>query len=106
MMRVIIESPYAGDVDRNKEYLRRCVMDSLDRGEAPFASHGFYTQYLDDNDKDQRQKGIVCGYEWMAAVKMVVIYSDYGVSDGMEKAIECANQSGKWIEFRHIGVNK
>lgn len=50
MIRVIIESPYAGDVDANLTYLRACLRDCLLRGEAPFASHGLYAQpgVLDD----------------------------------------------------------
>lgn len=40
MRRVIIESPYHGNVERNLRYLRACLRDSLLRGEAPFASHG------------------------------------------------------------------
>lgn len=43
MRRVIIESPYAGNVEANATYLRRCLRDSLLRGEAPFASHAIYT---------------------------------------------------------------
>ena len=49
---VIIESPFAGDVDKNIEYARKCVRDSLNRGEAPSASHLLYTQpgILDDDE--------------------------------------------------------
>ena len=39
MKLVILESPYAGDVEANVEYARACVRDSLSRGEAPIASH-------------------------------------------------------------------
>ena len=39
MRLVIVESPYAGDVEANEEYARQCVRDSLMRGEAPIASH-------------------------------------------------------------------
>jgi len=38
--RVIVESPYAGDVARNVEYARACVRDSLQRGEAPYRKLG------------------------------------------------------------------
>lgn len=53
MILVIIESPYAGDVDRNLEYLRAAMRDCLKRGEAPFASHALYTQpgVLDDGSR-------------------------------------------------------
>src|SRR5690606_24498929 len=45
---VIIESPYSGDVERNTEYARSCLLDSLRRGEAPIASHLLHTQVLED----------------------------------------------------------
>ena len=43
MRFVIIESPYAGNVEENEEYARKCLRDCLMRGEAPFASHLLYT---------------------------------------------------------------
>ncbi len=47
MRRVVIESPYAGDVERNLRYLRLAMADCLERGEAPYASHALYpAQYL------------------------------------------------------------
>lgn len=42
MKLVVVESPYAGDVERNLRYLRAAMADCLARGEAPFASHGLY----------------------------------------------------------------
>ncbi len=46
MIRVIVESPYAGAtariIERNERYLRACLRDCLLRGEAPFASHGLF----------------------------------------------------------------
>ena len=38
-MLVIIESPYMGNVKSNVAYARKCMSDSLLRGESPFASH-------------------------------------------------------------------
>ncbi len=43
MRRTIIESPYAGDIQGNLAYAKRCVLDSLSRGEAPIASHLLFT---------------------------------------------------------------
>ena len=37
MRLVLVESPYAGDVDRNKAYARAAMHDCIRRGEAPFA---------------------------------------------------------------------
>jgi hypothetical protein len=44
MKLVIIESPYAGDVEPNVAYAKAAVLDCLSRGEAPYASHLFFTQ--------------------------------------------------------------
>ena len=37
--RVIVESPYAGDIETNVAYARAALRDCLSRGEAPIASH-------------------------------------------------------------------
>ena len=50
--KVILESPYAGDVETNLRNARAAMRDCLLRGEAPYASHLLYTQpgVLDDGD--------------------------------------------------------
>jgi hypothetical protein len=65
---VIIESRYAGDIDRNVAYARQALKHSLDRGEAPIASHLLYPQVLDDNDPAQREQGIAAGLAWRRVV--------------------------------------
>ena len=40
MIRVVVESPFAGDVERNMEYAKEAVLDCLRRGEAP--THPIY----------------------------------------------------------------
>ena len=66
MKRVIIESPYAGDVERNLRYARAAMKDCLHRGEAPYASHLLYTQegVLDDDVPGERKLGISAGLSW------------------------------------------
>ena len=112
MRRVIIESPYAGDVETHTIYARRCVRDSLQRGESPIASHLLYTQpgILDDNVLKEREHGIVAGYSWMEVADAVIFYNDYGVSEGMANALgERYNflpyNPKLEIEVRSIGVN-
>lgn len=69
--RVIIERPLAGDFPRNQIYARWCMLDSLRRGEAPFASHSLYTQMLNDEDTEEREIGIDAGFAWAAGVARV-----------------------------------
>ena len=105
MKRVILESPYAGDVERNVEYARRAMLDSLKRGEAPFLSHLLYTQVLEDTEPYQRQLGTEAGWSWIVVADGTVVYEDYGISDGMVVGIECAAYMGNDIEYRTIGEN-
>ena len=108
MRRVIIESPYTGDIDRNTTYARRAVADSLARDEAPLASHLLYTQagILDDDNPDDRKKGINAGLAWGPAADATVVYIDYGFTDGMHEGMARARAEGRPIEFRHIGDNQ
>lgn len=100
---VILESPYAGDVDRNMRYLSACIQHSLLCAEAPFASHLMYTQALDDGDPRQREIGIKAGLAWGMLAVMVVVYEDLGISSGMQMGIDNALKNGKPLQYRKIG---
>lgn len=103
MRRVIIESPYAGDVERHTAYARACLRDSLSRGEAPLASHLLYTQVLDDADPDERAQGIAAGLAWYVSADLCAIYADLGVSSGMGAGEDAARAAGVPVEVRCIG---
>ena len=102
---VILESPFSGYTERNKRYLQRCIRDCIQRGESPYASHQMLTDALDDNDPEQRKKGIEAGFQWHEVADKAVVYEDYGISDGMVKGIGEAKQNGLDIEYRSIGSN-
>lgn len=105
MRRVIVESPYAGDVEANETYAQRCMSDSLSRGEAPFLSHLLYTQVLDDTDATQRDQGIHAGFAWRSAADATIVYVDRGVSLGMEYGIEAAYRlADHEVEYRQLGA--
>jgi hypothetical protein len=107
MKLVIIESPYAGDIAANVDYARACVADALARGEAPFASHLLYTQpgILRDEVPAERQKGIAAALAWYRGADAAVVYTDRGISRGMELGIATAKAAGKPIEFRTLPQN-
>lgn len=102
--RVIVESPFAGDVKRNQAYLSACLRDCLMRGEAPFASHAIYTRdgVLDDTVPEERKHGIEAGFDWRDAAHATVVYADFGVSGGMRAGIEHAKKIGHAIEWRYL----
>ena len=105
MKRVILESPYAGDVDKNVAYARAALRDSLLRGEAPVASHLLYTQpgVLDDGDPDERARGIEAGLAWGPVAEATVVYADLGISEGMQRGIERAREQGRTVHVRKLG---
>ena len=117
MRRVIIESPYAGDVDEHMRYLQRCIRDSLARGESPYASHQMLTQALDDATPEERKAGIEAGFAWRSEADATVVYTDYGISAGMAEGVRHAEATiGRSIvlygtkehaiEYRMIGRNE
>lgn len=105
MKLVILESPFAGDVEANIKYARACVRDSLLRGEAPIASHLLYTQpgVLDDDVPAERQHGIDAGLAWKAVAHASVVYTDRGISRGMQYGIDAAKAAGLPVELRSLG---
>ena len=106
MLKVVIESPFTGDLVRNVKYARLCLADSLRRGEAPFLSHLLYPLVLDDNDPKQRKQGIKAGLEWGRKADLRAVYIDYGISEGMEMGIKDAQKHKQRIEYRRILDNE
>lgn len=102
MKRVIIESPLSGDFARNVRYARLCGLDSLRRGEAPYASHLIYTQMLDDRVPEERRMGMEAGFCWAAAADLRAFYVDLGFSDGMDEAQKLAQTMGQRTEKRYL----
>lgn len=100
---VVVESPYAGNIDRNLEYLRDCFSECIEMGEVPIASHKLYTDVKETSDNTHRDLGLFCGYAWGTKADYVVCYTDLGVSDGMQRAIEFYSEIGKKIRMRKLG---
>jgi hypothetical protein len=120
MRLVVIESPLRGrvpswvplqlapQVERfhrwlNRHYAKQCMLDSLRRGEAPYASHVLFDQpgLLDDANPDQRTTGLRAGIYWGRVAEARAVYCDRGISDGMRAGIASAPHT-QMIEFRWL----
>lgn len=102
--KIMLESPYAGDVELNTKYLNKCMRDSiLNHTEAPIASHKLYPNALDEDKPEERELGINLGTQLQGVVDKLVVYEDYGITSGMMKAIVNATKIGLPIEYRKIG---
>jgi len=109
--RVFIESPYAGDSDKeieeNVAYAKSCLLDCFSRKEYPFASHLLYPQVLDDSIPEDRWRGMATGLVWQGTADRVVVYIDRKISDGMRQGMIHALNAKIPIEIRQLtlGVN-
>lgn len=105
MMRVILESPFAGDIETNIAYARCATKDSIHRGEAPMVSHLLFTQpgILKDGVPAERSLGIEAGLAWGVVAEKTVVYADLGISSGMKMGIERAEREGRSVEIRYLG---
>lgn len=97
MRLAILESPYAGNVEANLDYARRCMRRLLLDGYAPIASHLLYTQplVLDDNEPKERALGIAAGLEWRRVADVSVFCAGLGWSRGMLAALSSAKAEGR-----------
>jgi hypothetical protein len=101
-LRVIVESPFLGGDAGMKRYLRLCMLDSIQRGEAPYASHRLYPGVLDDGVPEQRQVGLSLGHSWRAVADVTAVYVDYGISPGMRDGITTAQRMAQRIVYRRL----
>lgn len=109
MLLVLVESPLAsptieGQV-RNKKFARACMRDCIGRGEAPYASHLLYAQegLLNDDIAQERALGIHAGLLWGKNATKSIVYTDLGISSGMERGINRALEEHREIEYRILG---
>jgi len=106
MELVIIESPWkassSAELSRNRNYAQKAMVDCIDRGEAPFASHLIYTQIFDEAIDEQRAKGIEVGLVWGRHATKTVVYQDFGITQGMVIGIKRAIEEGRSVEYRNM----
>lgn len=102
MLKVVVISPFRGNTDLNLQYAMACMKDCIDRDEAPFASHVLYPLILEDSDPDERETGMSCGQEWMLAADLVAVYTDMGVSTGMQNDLDFARNHNIRVMYRTL----
>lgn len=102
MRLVLLESPYAGNKGDNVYYAHRCMRHSMQLGEATMVSHLLYTQVLDDDNTEQREAGIAFGDAWLRVIDALVVYTDRGITPGMQHRIDLALEAGVPVEYRKL----
>lgn len=98
--RVVLESPWAGDVEKNRLYALCCLRDMFNRNEAPMASHLLYPPALDAFTPEARERGMQSGWVWTEVAELVAVYTDRGITEGMIRGIARAESLDIPVERR------
>lgn len=107
--KVVLESRFSSDsvegIVKNKKFTLACMRDCFLKGEAPYASHVIYAHphFLDDFIASERALGMHAGFLWGDLALKTVVYTDLGISSGMQMGIDHAIKMGRNVEYRELG---
>lgn len=96
---VYIASPYAGDVEKNVEFAKSACRYAVAEGHTPIAVHLMYPRFLNDEDPEERSKGLRMGLRVLLACDELWLCGDH-LSIGMQEEKEFAEKLG--IPIRKI----
>lgn len=87
-------SPYRGDTKRNKEYARKLTRTALDNGFVPVTVHLYLTEVTDEQNPEERKRGMAAGMAILEKCKYILIGDKYGISEGMKGEMTLAALKG------------
>lgn len=97
MKTVYVASPFAGDVKENirkaKEYCRFVVSE----GAVPLAPHLHYPQFLDDNNPEERELGLLFSLALLSKCDELWVFGS--ISKGVRGEIDMAKKTGMPIRY-------
>lgn len=95
---VYIASPFAGDTGRNTERARGYCRFAVSKGCIPLAPHLLYPQFMDDDDREQREFGLRFALILLSKCDELWVFGDK-ISEGMSREIAKARRKGKPIRY-------
>ena len=98
-MLIFVSSQYRGDVEKNTEKAKEYCKYILDQGHTPFAPHLLYPQLLNDNDHDERARGLLCGIDILLRCNEVWVFGDK-ITEGMQFEIDYAELYGIPVMYK------
>lgn len=96
-------SPYRGDTKRNKEYARKLTRAAINNGFVPVTVHLYLTEVTDDQNPEERRRGMAAGMKILENCKYILVGDKYGVSDGMKAEMTLAALKGKVMLYEQDG---
>lgn len=99
MRKVYICSPYRDDTEKNIEKAKKYCRQAIAERYLPVAPHLYFTQFLNDEDGEERRLGFEMGLELLHECLEVWVCGDT-ISGGMREEIEYAEQLGRPIVLK------
>ncbi len=96
--KIYVVSPFAGDIDKNKEAAVRYCRYVIKKGAQPVASHLLYPQMLDDRNPNSREMGLMFGLSLLALCQEVWVFGEQE-TEGMRAELAEATRLGKKIRY-------
>jgi len=94
---VYIASPFAGDTERNMERARGYCRLAVSKGCIPLAPHLHYPQFMDDEDKKERELGLRFALILLGKCDELWVFDK--ISQGMAQEIAKAKKRGMPIRY-------
>lgn len=95
---VYIASPYRGDAAGNIRRARKYSRFAVANNKIPLCPHIYFTQFLDDNIKSERDKGLCLAIQMLKRCKEVWVFGDK-ISEGMKREIRIARKRNMVIRY-------
>lgn len=89
-------SPYAGEVEYNISRARGYCRLAVSKGYIPLAPHLHYPQFMDEDDREQRQLGLFFALVLLGKCDEMWVFGSR-ISEGMERELEAAERRGIFI---------
>lgn len=94
---VYIASPFAGTTERNTERAKGYCRFAVSKGCIPLAPHLHYPQFMDDDDREQRELALFFALVLLGKCDELWVFGK--PSDGMSREIAKARKRGIPIKY-------
>lgn len=95
---IYVCSPFAGDIEYNIRRARGYCRFVVSKGDIPFAPHLFFPQFMDDDDREQRELGLSFGLVLLSKCSAMWVFGNK-VTDGMAREIKKVKKRGIPIRY-------
>ena len=94
---VYVASPFAGDVEENIKKTKGYCKFVVDEGMIPLAPHLHYPQFLDDNNPQEREIGLMFSLSLLSKCDELWVFGR--ISKGVRGEIDTAEKIGIPIRY-------